>query len=94
MACSSEKEPDDDSLGGAGGSTSPFDASVPNLPGDGLEVTPESDISDREVPYLPSDDFIDSIIDVGEAVSGGGRNTRDASPGDAAGGDAGPDGST
>jgi hypothetical protein len=92
-ACSSEKEPNAGGLGGAGGSSSQFDASVPNFPGDGLEATPEDDISDREVPQLPSDEFMDSVIDVKEGVTGGGNN-RDASAPDAAVPDAGPDGST
>jgi hypothetical protein len=94
MACSSEKDPDDDGLGGGGGSGSPFDASVPHLPGDGREVTPESDISDREVPFLPSDEFIDSVIEVDDALNGGQSSSRDASAADAAAVDAGPDGST
>jgi hypothetical protein len=89
MACSSEKDPDDGGLGGAGGGTSQVDASVPNLPGDGREETPESDISDREVPFLPSDEFIDSLIDVSERINGGQSGSRDASASDA-----GPDGST
>ncbi len=94
IACSSDEDPDDGGLGGAGGGTSHFDASVPHLPGDGREETPESDTSDREVPFLPSDEFIDSVIDVGEAINGGQSGARDASASDAATGDAGPDGST
>lgn len=92
LACSSEKEPDDDGLGGSGGSGGQSDPSVPNFPGDGLEATPDEDLSDREVPQLPSDEFVDSVIDVTEDVDP--PPTRDASAPDAAGSDAGPDGST
>ena len=68
IACSSDDDPADGGLGG-GGSINLPDASLPPLPGDGREPTPESDISDRQIESLPSDDFIQGVIDVREDVN-------------------------
>jgi hypothetical protein len=91
-ACSSEKERRGENVGGSGGGTA-FDPTVPNpLPGDGLEPTPEIDVSDREVINLPSDEFIDSISDVRDEIDGTDSSSApDASAGDAGGADAAAD---
>lgn len=60
------------------------DASTPELPGEGLEPTP--DVTDREVTPVPSDRYIDSINGVLDALD---PNRPSRSPGDAGSRDAG-----
>ncbi len=72
---------------GLGGSTSIPDASVRDLPGNGLEPTPEFDIESRQREPIGPQDLVEAI----EEIRGGpGNDERPASARDA-GGDAAAD---
>jgi len=57
---------------GAGGSDSTGQADAgPPLRGEGLESTPDFDITDRQVPVPPREQIRDSVAAIGQAGSGG-----------------------
>lgn len=89
MACS-----DDDPAPqtGIGGSLNVPDASVRDLPGDGLERTPESDTDNRQRNPIGPEELVRTIDEIQNnlpGASGQNPNASDASPD--AGADAGVD---
>ena len=71
---------------GAGGTSSTGQAdSGPPLRGEGLESTPDFDITNRQVPVPPREQLRDSLAAIGQAGSGGNLPAQtDAGAGDAA----------
>jgi len=70
---------------GAGGTSSTGQAdSGPPLRGEGLENTPDFDITDRQVPVPPREQLRDSVAAIGQAGSGGNLPAPTDAGGDAA----------
>jgi hypothetical protein len=68
VACGSDDPARQTGTGGTG-STGQADAGPP-LRGEGLESTPDFDITNRQVPVPPRDQLTDSVAALGQAGSG------------------------